>query len=162
MADKAGNDTLTFLNDFIDWDVSDKSYVAFGVTGTWVATLTWTGSIDGANYFAIFPLQSAVASITANAALTMLPAMGLTRIRVTATAYTSGTATLTWITQADSLSVISNMPNSGTTVGLNPGTAATALGKAEDAPAVTGDTGIAVWGVRNDTEIGRASCRERV
>lgn len=32
-----------------------------------------------------------------------------------------------------------------------PGTGATNLGKAEDAAHTTGDTGVAVWGVRNDT-----------
>lgn len=34
---------------------------------------------------------------------------------------------------------------------ITPGTAATNLGKAEDAGHTTGDTGIAIWGVRNDT-----------
>lgn len=39
---------------------------------------------------------------------------------------------------------------------INPGTAATSLGKAEDAPHTTGDTGVMVLGVRNDTHVGRA------
>lgn len=39
----------------------------------------------------------------------------------------------------------------GTITSLVPGTAATNLGKAEDAGHNSGDTGVAVWGVRNDT-----------
>lgn len=38
-----------------------------------------------------------------------------------------------------------------------PGVAATNLGKAEDAVAVSGDTGIAVWGVRRDTPASNVS-----
>lgn len=37
-----------------------------------------------------------------------------------------------------------------------PGTGATDLGKAEDAPHTTGDTGVMVLGVRNDNHVGRA------
>lgn len=36
------------------------------------------------------------------------------------------------------------------TTSIVPGTAATNLGKAEDAAHTTGDTGVAIWGVRND------------
>jgi hypothetical protein len=36
------------------------------------------------------------------------------------------------------------------TTSITPGTAAANLGKAEDAAHTTGDTGIAIWGVRND------------
>lgn len=40
---------------------------------------------------------------------------------------------------------------------MTPGTAATSLGKAEDAAAASGDTGIAVWGVRRDAAVASAS-----
>lgn len=39
---------------------------------------------------------------------------------------------------------------------IDPGTGATSLGKAEDAPHTTGDTGVMVLGVRNDNHVGRA------
>lgn len=39
---------------------------------------------------------------------------------------------------------------------INPGTSATSLGKAEDSPHTTGDTGVMVLGVRNDNHVGRA------
>lgn len=39
---------------------------------------------------------------------------------------------------------------------FSPGTAATSIGKAEDAAHVSGDTGIAVWGVRNDANTSRS------
>jgi hypothetical protein len=45
---------------------------------------------------------------------------------------------------------IFTQPTNGTTAGINPGTGATDLGKAEDSAHASGDTGIAIWGVRND------------
>lgn len=40
---------------------------------------------------------------------------------------------------------------------INPGTSATSLGKAEDSPHASGDTGVMVLGVRNDNHVGRAA-----
>lgn len=148
MADKMGNDTLTFLNDFVDLDVSDKATVGVQVTGTWTATITWTGSIDGVTYFGVFPNNSAAATIAANATV-FFNVVGLTRLRLTATAYTSGTAVVNYNAVANNVTGV-NPTTSGPSQGVIAGTGATSLGKAEDAVHASGDTGIAVWGVRNE------------
>ena len=96
-------------------------------------------------------MQSSTASITANTTLITLPAVGLARIRLTMTAFTSGSAAVSWNADTTGLAVISNAPTSNSATGIVAGTGVTSLGKAEDAPAVSGDTGVAVWGVRNDT-----------
>jgi len=50
--------------------------------------------------------------------------------------------------------VTRNIPSGTQNVAVTsaiPGTGATNLGKAEDSPAASGDTGVATWGVRNDS-----------
>ena len=51
----------------------------------------------------------------------------------------------------DGLLVNLGANNDVTVTSIVPGTGATNLGKAEDSAHTTGDTGVAVWGVRNDT-----------
>lgn len=145
MSDVTGNDSLTVLNDVVDLDVFDKSTTGYQITGTWVGTITWTGSIDGATFFAILPINSTAATTTVNANL-WFNTLGLTRIRMTMTAYTSGTAVVNWVAAGEPA------PN-GTPVasGSVPGVGATNLGKAEDAPHTSGDTGVLSLNVRNDT-----------
>jgi hypothetical protein len=56
---------------------------------------------------------------------------------------------------ADSSAMIGGDATNGLDVDVTriiPGTGATALGKAEDAAHASGDTGVAVWGVRQDTQ----------
>lgn len=145
MSDFTGNDSLTFLNDVVDLDIFDKSTVGYQITGTWVGTITWTGSIDGSTFFAVLPINSTAATTTVNANL-WFNTLGITRIRMTMTAYTSGTAVINWVADGEPA------PN-GTPVasGSVPGVGATNLGKAEDAPHVSGDTGILSLSTRNDT-----------
>lgn len=57
-----------------------------------------------------------------------------------------GTNTRSLLTDASGRVQIATIATS-----ITPGTAAANLGKAEDAAHVSGDTGVAVWGVRNDT-----------
>lgn len=59
---------------------------------------------------------------------------------------TTSTGTLRVTLSSDSTGIIASI---GTSV--TPGTSAAHLGKAEDVAAGTGDTGVAVWGVRRDT-----------
>lgn len=150
MSDVTGNDTLTFLGDVVDLDVFDKAVLGIQVTGTWTATLTWTGSIDGVNFFSVFPLLSTTASIAANTQ-TWFNVNGLTRFRLSATAYTSGTAVVNYVANAAAFSGGQNPITAGGS--LIPGTFSTNLGKAEDAVHASGDTGVAVWAVRNDTGV---------
>jgi hypothetical protein len=58
----------------------------------------------------------------------------------------NGTGTLSTVS---TVSTVTNVATIGTSV--TPGTAAANLGKAEDAVAASGDTGVAVWAVRTDT-----------
>lgn len=144
MSDVTGNDQLTFLNDVVDLDVFDKATVGYQITGTWVGTITWTASIDGVNFFALLPANSAAATTTVNANL-WFNVIGVNRIRLTMTAYTSGTAVVNYVGNAEVMS--NGTPVTGGAVG----TSAASLGKAEDAPHVSGDTGVFTLGVRNDT-----------
>lgn len=148
MADQLGNDTLTFLNDFVDLDVSQYASIGITIQGTFTATVTWTASIDGVNYFAIFPINGASANTT-GATTQFFNVNGLARLRFTATAYTSGTIAITWVSQESSANLPS--PTQSSATGVVAGTAANSLGKAEDAAHTSGDTGVAVWGVRNDS-----------
>lgn len=95
----SGTGTITALNGSVIISTDGKSTVTFNVTGTWVATLAFQGSVDGGvNYTAI------IANLTAQAVSTLLSGndraivscAGYTHIRVIATAFTSGTANIDW------------------------------------------------------------------
>lgn len=71
------------------------------ITGTWVATLQFEGTIDGTNWFAVglrpadnFEAGTAVSSTTANG-VWKGNAGGFVKVRVRASAFTSGTAAVT-------------------------------------------------------------------
>ncbi len=68
------------------------------VTGTWVATLQFEVTIDGTNYVAL-PMANvnsgATASTTTANGIFAGNVVGVSAFRVTSTAYTSGTATVT-------------------------------------------------------------------
>lgn len=75
--------------------------VGVTLTGSWSATLAFQGTIDGTNWFAvqamplpISPGSSTSSSTTTNAQFTA-PVAGLNSFRLTATVYSSGTATVT-------------------------------------------------------------------
>jgi hypothetical protein len=125
------------------------------------ATLSFQGSNDSA-FGAVIALQAIPAA--GGAAVTTTNAVGhwiipiTTRfVRVRATAFTSGTQTITVMAMQQMpqiLPQITTVYNGTQTVTANlgtGGTAATSLGKAEDAVAATGDTGVAVLAVRRDT-----------
>ena len=101
--------------------------------------------------------------ITTNATVvwTVSPLLGQSQFRVRSTAFTSGSGAivihpstqfvaLPTATQPVSGTVTATM-TSTTLTSVVPGVAATSLGKAEDAAHASGDTGVADWGVRNDT-----------
>lgn len=86
---------------------------------------------------------------------------GSTYIRTRATAFTSGAANVTWKPGAfssDPVARVNTLAAGTATIGsiasigtsITPGTAASNLGKSEDAPAASGDTGIFSLGVRRD------------
>lgn len=147
--------------------------VSIQITGTWTATLQFEGSLDGGTFVALsaVPTDSGttVTSTTSNG-VWRASAGGLAHVRVRMSAYTSGTATVTMqgavastpivalpagtnnIGDVDVATIAAGDNNIGNVDVLSvvPGTAATSLGKAEDAAHTTGDVGVAIIGVRND------------
>lgn len=76
-------------------NVGNLTSAAIQVSGTWVATLAFEGSVDGVTYYAVLSKAAAtgtgVTTATANG-LWGVPVSGLRYMRVRASAYTSGTA----------------------------------------------------------------------
>ena len=71
---------------------------ALQVSGTFVGTITWQATVDGANWVAVRAtnLTSGTQATTATAAgIYFIPVAGLAGIRANITAYTSGTITVT-------------------------------------------------------------------
>lgn len=96
--------------------------------------------VDGS---AVTQPVSGTVSITANSAVNVAQING---VATTMGNGVSGTGVQRVTIASDSTG---NIATIGTSV--TPGTAAANLGKAEDAAAASGDTGVAVWGVRNET-----------
>ena len=79
-------------------DVDGLSLVGLQITGTFSATVTIEGSVDGTNYVAIRSLNlntGAVASAPTAAGVFQVPVSGLAKLRARVSAYTSGTVTVT-------------------------------------------------------------------
>jgi hypothetical protein len=116
LADITSTGTIAALNGAVVVNIHGCASVTFNVTGTWVATLTFEGTTDGTNWFAIYGNQIStnvtVQAIVGNTAVTV-PCGGLFEVRVIATAYTSGTANLAWDAGAGPLSMIVMSPVSG-------------------------------------------------
>lgn len=128
--------------------------LAMGTTG--VVTPAWSSEPTFTN------AQGATIVTAAGATATTFNAAGLwsapvlaryLRLRLT-TATTAGTTTINVNALATPFSSfgLATQPVSGTvTANLGTGgTGATAIGKAEDAAAASGDTGVATWGIRRD------------
>lgn len=71
---------------------------AVQVTGTWVATLQFEGTVDGANYFnvnAVQPTSGNSINQTSGNGQWFIGCAGLAKLRVRCSSFTSGTATVT-------------------------------------------------------------------
>lgn len=157
-----------------------STVVATDLTGVGSATVSIYGAAhagvnvtfeayDGTNWFAVpaQPIATVTPTlVTATGVLTsnssnfynVSPLLGVQQFRVRATAWTSGTANVIIEPSAQFTQYLVNVATMPTTTVTGTvtanlgtgGTGATSLGKAEDAAAATGDTGVAVWGVRRD------------
>jgi hypothetical protein len=91
--------TITAVSQTVVCDVDGKAMVWMQALGTFTGTIVFEASIDGTNYQSLIGhvngLMAAASQITA-ANLVMLRATGFTRIRVRASAWTSGTANITF------------------------------------------------------------------
>jgi hypothetical protein len=94
-----GTGTITALNGVVIVPVDGKSTITFNITGTWTATLSFQGSVDGGILY-----TTIIANLTAQAVTTSTSAndraivacAGYTHVRLIATAFTSGTANIDW------------------------------------------------------------------
>lgn len=126
---------------------------AMGTTG--VVTPEWSN--DGSTWVAATILTPAGATAATFNAAGMWSAHVVARhfrLRLS-TATTAGTTTLRVVGTGLPAGPVATQPISGavtisSTTSITPGSAAANLGKAEDAVAASGDTGVAVWAVRRD------------
>lgn len=134
------------------------STMTIQVTGTYTGALSVQVRLDGQNWKTlggnqIMDVATAVGAATipsASQSVYQVDISGYDDVRVTALGAVTGTANLTLrLTEAQSMVSIENAVSAAIT-SLIPGTSATSLGKAEDAAAASGDTGVAIWGVRRD------------
>jgi hypothetical protein len=108
-ADITNTGTIAALNGAVTVNVHGCANITFNITGTWVATLTFEGTTDGTNWFAVYGNQvssdETVQFVTGNTAVSV-SCGGLLEVRVIATAYTSGTADIAWDAGAGPLSLL--------------------------------------------------------
>ena len=144
-----GSASVQFSGTFVGVNVTFETSTDAGTT--WFPTQAQnqsTGALTTSGATGVLPSSTTVV-------YTISPLLGQSQFRVRATAFTSGSAAFVIhpSTQFVPLPVASQTVNGTVSSGVTsviPGTGATNLAKAEDAPHVTGDTGVAVWAVRND------------
>ena len=95
--DTIGSGSIAALNATVAVALSGKSAMRIQITGTWVGTLQFEGTVDGTNWIAVNAVQAGSTTIPQNTAtngvFSPTPA-GFVSFRVNATAWTSGTATV--------------------------------------------------------------------
>lgn len=145
-----GISTLGANNDAITLDCSNYNTIAIDFTGTFVATVSYDSSVDGATFSPHQGVTNGGATGGTSRTTTgqvIYNVAGINFLRLKITAYTSGSVVVTWSAVAVSLGPIPILLGSS----ISPGGGATSLGKAEDAAHTTGDIGVFMLGVRNDT-----------
>ena len=95
--DTTASGTITAISQNVALALNGKSGAAIQITGTWVGTLQFEGTVDGTTWSTINGVYAGASTptptITANGLVRLTPS-GLAQFRVTATAWTSGTATI--------------------------------------------------------------------
>jgi hypothetical protein len=93
--------TMAALNATVPMSINGVAGVAIDLRGTFVATVTFQGSIDGTNFFSLVAIPQSstqntalVSTATAQGAW-LANCAGMVQVRCIATAYTSGTITAT-------------------------------------------------------------------
>ena len=99
VADVTATGTLTAAAQTVVLSMaSGMSSASAQITGTWVGTITFEGTVDGTNWVAINGVFAGTSTpgstITANGVVRLTPG-GLTSIRLNMTAFTSGSAVIT-------------------------------------------------------------------
>lgn len=99
----SGSGTITALNGAASLNVPASSTAIFVISGTWSATLTFEASVDGTTFFSVPAIligSSTIGSTTTANGAYGIAVGGYYAVRVRASSYTSGTATV--IYNADS------------------------------------------------------------
>ncbi len=149
------------MTQVVDYDVSETPFVRAHCSGTFSATDTFEGSMDGLSWTPVEGRRSTGnVSESSTGALAAIPGyswefnlLGYTRFRIRNTAYTSGSQT--WTARGVNAAIPGPSPVpthavSGTVAATNAVLVSTAagLGKAEDAAHASGDVGVPAWLVR--------------
>lgn len=159
-ANTTGNITAS-AQTIVATDLTGIGSVTVQFSGTFVGVnVTFEATADGTTWFPVQGMNQSTGSLTTAGAtgvlassttvvFTVSPLLGHSQFRVRSTAFTSGSAAVV-IHPSVQFIALPNSTQSTTITSLIPGVAATSLGKAEDAVHASGDTGVAVWSVRND------------
>lgn len=149
--------------------------VAIRISGTWVGTIDFEGSVDATLWDPVYGVRAGVGipytqiDESLNDNIFRFTTAGFRQIRARFTR-TSGTVTVAWRGSHSTSGIYVNFPlppgtnaigklaaNSGVDIGdvdvtsIVPGTGATNLGKAEDGAHTSGDVGVMALSVRQDT-----------
>lgn len=137
-------------------DCSQIRALVVQITSIGVGTVSFQCSNDGTTWVGATGYSVSAGSFATGGTATghwVVPVVGR-YMRLRTTAYTSGTQTVVVMAMqhAPPLNILQTIYSGTQSVNLGTGgVAATSLGKAEDAVAASGDTGIAVWAIRRDT-----------
>lgn len=97
--DNTGSGSISALNGTITANTQGCASLQFVIAGTWSATLTIQGTVDGVNWTVtqgdIDSTDTIASTLTVNSLVT-IPCAAFTQVRLIATAYTSGTATIAY------------------------------------------------------------------
>jgi hypothetical protein len=97
--DKSGSGTITALNGTVVATTNGCGSVTFNVTGVWIATISLQATVDGINWEttngSIVALDVTTQFFSTNV-FVVVPCGGFSQVRLIATAFTSGTASIAW------------------------------------------------------------------
>ncbi len=98
--DASATGTLGALNAIVNLPINDVSSAYALISGTWVGTIQFQGSVNGTNFVPLEAVQGgptnaySTAGFTTNGGVRIALPAGFTSIQAVMTAYTSGTATV--------------------------------------------------------------------
>ena len=96
--DTTASGSITAISQNVALALNGKSGAAIQITGTWVGTLQFEGTLNGTDWVAVNGVFAGTSTpgttITANGLVRLTPS-GLAQLRIISTAWTSGTATIT-------------------------------------------------------------------
>lgn len=97
-SDRIGSGSLTALNTTVTATTQSASSITFSVTGTWVGTITLQGLINTTWVTAFGQIigGATLSTLTVTNQNIVISTAGFSQVRLTMTAYTSGTAAVDW------------------------------------------------------------------